>query len=206
MNVCWLWNWSLVWLQIVCEMYPEQKFFLLPPHVCGRLWRWCRLSVQTCLLQLIYHLDLNFPSSYLCQPYFVDCWILRIIFIGSEFIYPEPCPWVWFKIVSGMYPNRTYILDSTPGLWKFMARVPVFVISPVVINTLIGFKAVPHVIKVCSCVGKHWPKGQQGSLGYFLVSVLCYILSFLFYFHVCEGCFVFIFSPRGEKSYWFNTL
>ena len=66
-----------------------------------------------------------------------------IIFIGSYIIDPGNCPWVWFQIVSGMYPNCTYIFNFSADLWKVVARVPVFVIAPAAINTLIGFKADP---------------------------------------------------------------
>ena len=65
-----------------------------------------------------------------------------------------------------------------------MERVPVFAISPVAINTFIGFKAVPQVLQVCSCVGKCRPKGHKGPLGQLLVNVFCYILR-LFVLFLC---------------------
>ena len=68
---------------------------LLHLQVCGRLWRGWRLGVQTCLLQLIALLDLKYPSSYLLEPYFVDCWLVCIIFIVSLFIDTETPPRVW---------------------------------------------------------------------------------------------------------------
>ena len=34
--------------------------------------------------------------------------------------------------------------EGPAGLWNFVAKVLVFVISPAAINTLIGFKAVPQ--------------------------------------------------------------
>ena len=46
-----------------------------------------------------------------------------------------------------MYPNNTYAFFPT-CLRKAVARVPVFVISPVVINILIGFKS---IISMFSC-------------------------------------------------------
>ena len=49
------------------------------------------------------------------------------------------------KFVSGPYPKWTYVFAFLVGLCKFVARVPVFVIAPVDINKLIGFKAVPQV-------------------------------------------------------------
>ena len=55
---------------------------LLPSQVCVRSWRGCWLGVHTCLLQWIDFLDLKPPSSSLSKPYFVDCWLVCIIFIG----------------------------------------------------------------------------------------------------------------------------
>ena len=124
----------------------------LPPQVCGRSWQGCLLGVLTCLLQLIAFIDLKYPSSSSLKHYFVDFWPVCIIFIGSEFIDTETCPRVWLKIFIGPYPNRTHGFSSPKGLWKVVARVPVFVISTVTINTFIGFKAVPQVIQVWSCV------------------------------------------------------
>ena len=68
--------------------------YLLPPQVCGKLRQGCRLGVHTCLLQLISLLDLKSSSSSSFKPSFVDFWLVCIIFIGSEFIDPETCPWV----------------------------------------------------------------------------------------------------------------
>ena len=45
----------------------------------------------------------------------------------------------------GCILNMTYRFDSTAGLWKVVSRMPVLVIAPVSINTLIGFKAVIQV-------------------------------------------------------------
>ena len=44
----------------------------LPLQFCERSWKVCRLSVQTCSLQLISFLDLKYPSSYLFKTFFVD--------------------------------------------------------------------------------------------------------------------------------------
>ena len=87
-------------------------------------------------------LDIKYPSSSLFNNYFVDCRLLCIVFIVSVFIDPETFPWVCYKIVSGPYTNFTYKFSSHAGLWKVVVRVPVFVISPVIINTLICFKSV----------------------------------------------------------------
>ena len=67
------------------------------------------------------------------------------LFILSVFIDPETCPQVCYQIFSWPYPKRTYIFASPAGFWKVAVRVPVFVISPVVVNTLIGFESVPQV-------------------------------------------------------------
>ena len=58
------------------------------------------------------------------------------------------CTWVFYKIFSGMYPNRTYGFSLPEVLWKVVAKMPIFVISPVTINILIGFKAVTQVLQV----------------------------------------------------------
>ena len=68
-----------------------------------------------------------------------------IIFIRLAFIYPETFPQVLLETISGPHPNHKYGFASPTGLWKFMVRVLVFVISSVAINKLIGFKVVPQV-------------------------------------------------------------
>ena len=197
----------------------NRNLFFLPPHVCGRFWQWCRLSVQTCLLQLIYPLDLNFPSSYLCHPYFVDCWLLRIIFIGSGFIYPEPFPWVWFKIVSGMYPNRTYIFASPSvfgSSWQGCQSLWFHLLSSI---HLLAWRQFLKVVNVywyinltedCSLCWSYiyalvkWaPRPIRLVIGQFLVD--CWWLIFkphiiLFLLLV----FYIRFSPRGTNAHWFN--
>ena len=47
-----------------------------------------------------------------------------------------------WKTVSEPNIYQTYGFSYPTGLCKFVARVPVFVIYPVVINTLIGFNTV----------------------------------------------------------------
>ena len=88
-----------------------------------------------------------------------------IIFIGSAFIDTETCPLLLLQIFSGMYSNQTYGFASPAALWKFVTRVPVFVISPGAINTLIGFKAFHQVIQGLNFIGKCRPKGHKISLG-----------------------------------------
>ena len=94
-----------------------------------------------------------------------------IIFIGSVFIDPGTCPRACQQFFSETYPIRTYVCASPAVLWKVMKRVAVFVTSPVVINTLIGFKAVPKFLQVCSFVGKCQPKGEKIPLGKSLANV-----------------------------------
>ena len=99
-------------------------------------------SIKDCSLEFIkYH-----SRSYF-KPSFVDCWNIFIICIGSAFIDPETCPWVWLQIVSGHIRTRNMDFPSLVGLWKFMTRVPAFVIVSVAINTFIGFKAVPQILQ-----------------------------------------------------------
>ena len=121
-------------------------------------------------LRLFIHQVFFFGFSKISFKIFVQaffCWFLLvcIIFIGSAFIDPETCPQLWLQIFSGLYPSQTYGFASSVGLWKVVSRVPVIVIGPVSINTLIFFKVVPQVIQFCSCVGKCWLKGNQGPLG-----------------------------------------
>ena len=52
------------------------------------------------------------------------------------------------KIVSVTYPNIKYGFTSPAGLWKVLDRVLIFVISPVAINKLIGFKAVTQFLTI----------------------------------------------------------
>ena len=103
--------------------------------------------------------EITFNISF--KPHFVDCWLVRIIFIGSAFIDPETCTWVWLQIYSWPYPHQTNRFVSPARMWEVMARVLVFVISPIAINALISFKEVPQLIQVCRCVGKCCPKGLK---------------------------------------------
>ena len=75
-------------------------------------------------------------------------------------------------MISGMYPNWTHGFSSPAGLWKVVTRVPFFVISPVAINTMIGFKEVTQVTQVLSSVGKCRPKGPKGPLDLSLTIIL----------------------------------
>ena len=81
-----------------CKLYVDRTqtrhMDFLPPQICGRSWKGCWLSVQACLLQLIALLDIKSPSSSSFKTYFSCFWIVCIIFIGSEFIDPETCPWL----------------------------------------------------------------------------------------------------------------
>ena len=138
-----------VWLKIFCGMYPNRTYRFSSP---AGLWRFVTrgaVGCQTCLLQLEGFLYLKYNSSSSFKPSFIDCWLVCIIFTGSEFIDPETCTGMWLKIVSGTYPNQTYGFSSPAGLWKVVTRVPVFMVSPVVMNTLIGFKAVLQVWFFC---------------------------------------------------------
>ena len=70
------------------------------------------------------------------------------MFIGIASVDTETCPWLYTQFVSGTFPNRTYGFDSPAGFWKEFAKVPGFVISPVAVDTLTGFKSVPQVVQV----------------------------------------------------------
>ena len=48
------------------------------------------------------------------------------------------------KFSFGCIQNWTYIFSSPTDLWNVLVIVPVFFIAPVTINTMIGFKSVPH--------------------------------------------------------------
>ena len=66
-------------------------------------------------------LDLKSPSSYSSMPYFFDCWLVCIIFIGLLFIDTETCPWVLLKTASGPYQiGHTYLIppQACEKLWK----------------------------------------------------------------------------------------
>ena len=161
--------------------------YFLTLHVCGMSWQGFWLNVQNFSLQLIALLDIKSPASYFSNTSFVDHWLVCIIFIVSAFIDPKNYSWVWLQIVSGPYPNRTYIFYSPAGLWKAMTRGPVFVISPVVINKFIGFKEFPQFLQVLSCLRKCWPKGNQGAPSIIgLITCKCFVL------HIKVVCFIFV--------------
>ena len=67
---------------------------LLPPKVCQSSWQGFWLGIQTCLVQLIAFLYIKYQSISLFRPYFVDCWLVCIIFIVSVFIDTETFPGV----------------------------------------------------------------------------------------------------------------
>ena len=150
-----------MWLQIVCGTYPKQTYVFAPPV---GLWKVVvRVPVRySDLFASIYWFALyKISFKFVVKDFFVDCWLVYIIFIVSEFIDPETCSKVWLKIFSRPYTKRTYGFALPAGLWKVVARVTVFVISPVAINTLIGFKAVPQFIQVLTFEGKCRPKGHK---------------------------------------------
>ena len=95
------------------------------------------MGVHTCLNQFIPLLGLKSPSSSSLKNSFVGCLLLCIIFIVSVFIDLDFFPQVCYQIFSETYSNLTYRFPSV--LWKFVARVQVYVISTVVVNKLICF-------------------------------------------------------------------
>ena len=54
--------------------------------------------------------------------------------------------WVCWKIFSGPYSNYTYLFSTHAGLCKVVMRVTIFVVSPIIINALIGFKEISQVL------------------------------------------------------------
>ena len=144
-SVHWSWKLSSFLIENCVGHIQTRNIYLPPPQVCGRSSQGCWLCVWTCLLQLIDFFGVKHLSSSSFKPYFVDCWLVCIIFIGSAFIDPETCTWVWLQTVSGLYLNWTYRFASPAGLCKSMLRLLGFLLSPVAINTLIDFKAVPQV-------------------------------------------------------------
>ena len=48
------------------------------------------------------------------------------------------------KFSVGCIPNLTYGFSPPSGLCKFVVRLPFLVITPVTINTLVGFKGIPY--------------------------------------------------------------
>ena len=82
---------------------------------------------------------------------------------------PGDYPMVLLKVVRGTYSKRTYGFDSPAGLWKVLMRVTVFVIAPVAINALIGFKSVPQVL---SFLMNFWKLIYKHHRIFFLLDVL----------------------------------
>ena len=177
-----------VWFKIVCGTYSKQTYVFASP--AGLLMVVTRVSVgfSEFLLWFIALVDLKYPSISLFKPYFVDCWLVCNLFIVTKFIDIETCPLVWLQIFGGIYPNQTYVFASTTGLWAAVARVMAFVISPVDINTLIEFNAVPQVLQVCSCLGKCWIKGHKG-----LQRPIGLIPCNFFALYLEVVCFIFVF-------------
>ena len=113
----------------------------LPLQVCERSWKFCRLSVQTCLLQFISFLDLKYPSSYLFKTFFVDfdlcvSYVLR----QSSFILKLVLGCVR-KLSVGRIQNRHTDLLS-PRFVGVCEEGTNFLSSPVIINWLTGFKSI----------------------------------------------------------------
>ena len=75
-------------------MYRIQNGYMdfLPLQVCERSWKFCRLSVQTCLLQFISFLDLKYPSSYLFKTFLLilTC-VYHICWVPPPPLSSEPC-------------------------------------------------------------------------------------------------------------------
>ena len=74
---------------------------------------------------LLYHISKYYPLELWFQYY--HCWFLTCLctLIGSSFIYPNTCPWVWFKTICGAYPNHIYIFSFPAGFWQVVTRVTV---------------------------------------------------------------------------------
>ena len=148
-------------------------------------------------------IDIKYPPSFLFKPSISYCWLFGIIFILSAFIDPLNYPRVQFQSFSGIHPTRTYGFASPTGLWKIVARVTVFVISPLSINTLIGFKSVTQVIQVWSC-----PIGAI-PLNYLLSDQNIFNkihLYFVFYVLIIVLVDNKIFGPSYTNAYWVYPL
>ena len=70
--------------------------------------------------------DLKYPSSYLCKPYFVDCWFVCIIFNWSKFIDPETFSWVQLQKQSPLPRPPT-------SLWGGLNKYVWFVYGPLTV-------------------------------------------------------------------------
>ena len=118
---------------------------LLPLQVFRKSCWGYRLGYQTYLIRLISFLDQKYISSSSLKPSFVDCWLVCIIIIASLFIDPKTFPRVCSQFLVGCIQKGHTNFYFPAGLYKVVARVSVFVISPVVINALIDFKSVNQV-------------------------------------------------------------
>ena len=86
-------------------------------------------------------------------------------------IYCISVHWSW-NLSSGVIANFQCGV-SKPDIWIFFPHIFLggcgegagVLVSPISINTLIGFKSVPKLIQVLSCVGKCRPKGNNDPLG-----------------------------------------
>ena len=72
---------------------------------------------------------LKYPSIYSLKTSFIDCWLVYIISIGSEFIDPETFPRVWLNIFCGPYPKWTYIFSSPAGFLNVVVMVTFFLLQ-----------------------------------------------------------------------------
>ena len=127
-SIHWYWNLSLGVIKILCGPYPNRTYVFAP--LTG-FWK-IVVMVRVGCSYLISSIDLfdwsKISSMLFFNPSSVDCWLVCILFIESSFIDSETCTQVWLKIFSGTYSNRRCGYSSSAGLWKFVVRVPVFVI------------------------------------------------------------------------------
>ena len=139
----------------------------IPPPPPSGLWKVMARVTVGCsdLFDSIY----CFAWSKIYLKFFVQAFFYWL-FTCKYHIYWTRVHWSW-NLSLGVIANCQWAVSkpdtwiSLPaGLWKVMLRVPVFVISPVVLNKLIGFKEVTQVLQFYSCVGKFLPEGHQGPL------------------------------------------
>ena len=126
---CLLYQSSLIMILVpgcYCKLYvghtQSWHTYLLPLQAWGRTW-WCfRLGVHFCWRQLIFFLDLKYPSISSPNTSFFDCWPVYFEFTGSVIIDLEICTQVWLKIVYGQHTNWTYRFASPAGFWGVLVR------------------------------------------------------------------------------------
>ena len=70
---------------------------------------------------------------------------MHIILNVSELIDTETCPWLCYQNLSGTFTNWTYRFYLPDVLCKIVSRLMVIVVSPVVTNKFISFKAVTEI-------------------------------------------------------------